>query len=88
MSVATEERQSAREQMRARLEALREELETGRAELQKLEEQRASLHATMLRISGAVQVLEELLDAEDPAGRNGAVPSEEGAAVPTGEPTG
>ncbi|MBA2618795.1 MAG: hypothetical protein H0U91_11615 [Rubrobacter sp.] len=83
MSVATEERQYARGQMQARLEALREELETGQAELQKLEEQRATLHATMLRISGAVQVLEELLAAGDPAGRNGMVPGEEGAAVPT-----
>jgi prefoldin subunit 5 len=62
-----EERQAARGQMQARLEALKEELETGQTELQKLDEQRASLHATMLRISGAVQVLEELLAAEDPA---------------------
>ena len=72
-----EERQSARGQMQARLEALKEELETGQAELQKLDERRASLHATMLRISGAVQVLEELLAAEDPAGENGKAPAED-----------
>ncbi len=76
MSVATEERQSARGRIEARLEALRGELEAGQAELQKLDERRASLHATMLRISGAVQVLEELL-AEEDAGRNGKDPSED-----------
>ena len=84
MSVATEERQSARGQIQARLEALREELETGQAELQRLDEQRASLHTTMLRISGAAQVLEELLAAVDTAGPNGTAPGEEGA--PTEEP--
>jgi prefoldin subunit 5 len=86
LSVATEEGQSAREQMQARLEALREELETGQAELQRLEEQRASLHATMLRISGAAQVLEELLAAGDPAGHNGTAPGEEESTAPTEEP--
>jgi predicted nuclease with TOPRIM domain len=81
LSVATEEGQSAREQMQVRLEELRGELEAGQAELQKLEEQRASLQATMLRISGAVQVLEELLAAQDPAEHNGNVPDEEGPAA-------
>jgi hypothetical protein len=50
-----------REQIQARLEALKKELETGQAELQKVELQRTYLHETVLRISGAVQVLEELL---------------------------
>jgi hypothetical protein len=50
-----------REQMRARLEELKKELETGQAELQKVEAQRTYLHETMLRISGAMQALEELL---------------------------
>jgi predicted nuclease with TOPRIM domain len=45
----------------ARLESLKKELETGQAELQKVEMQRTYLHETVLRISGAVQVLEELL---------------------------
>jgi hypothetical protein len=49
------------EQIQARLEALKKELETGQAELQKVEMQRKYLHETVLRISGAVQVLEELL---------------------------
>jgi predicted nuclease with TOPRIM domain len=55
-----------REHMQARLESLRSELEVGEAELTKVERQHASLHETMLRISGAVQVLEELLAAEQP----------------------
>jgi hypothetical protein len=50
-----------REQIQARLEELKKELETGQAELHKLETQRTYLHETVLRISGAVQALEELL---------------------------
>jgi hypothetical protein len=50
-----------REQARMRLEVLKKELETGQAELERIEKQRAYLHETVLRISGAVQVLEELL---------------------------
>jgi predicted nuclease with TOPRIM domain len=58
-----------REQIQARLEALKKELETGQAELQKVEMQRTYLHETVLRISGAVQVLEELLAEGQPAGQ-------------------
>jgi chaperonin cofactor prefoldin len=50
-----------REQIQARLEELKKELETGQAELQKVEMQRTYLQETMLRISGAIQALEELL---------------------------
>jgi predicted nuclease with TOPRIM domain len=50
-----------REQIQARLEELRKELEAGQAELQKIEMQRTYLRETVLRIGGAVQVLEELL---------------------------
>ena len=57
-----------RDQIQARLEALKKELETGLAELQKVEVQRTYLHETTLRISGAVQVLEELL-AQRPQGQ-------------------
>jgi hypothetical protein len=59
-------------QMQTRIEALRKELEAGHAELEKVERQRAYLRETMLRISGAIQVLEELLAEGEPAGRNGA----------------
>lgn len=50
-----------REQIQSRIEALRKELETGQAALQKVERQRTYLHETALRITGAIQVLEELL---------------------------
>ena len=53
-----------REQAQMRLEVLKKELETGREELEKVEKQRAYLQETVLRISGAVQVLEELLAQE------------------------
>ena len=50
-----------RQQIQDRLEELKKELETGQAQLQQVEMQRTYLHETVLRISGAVQVLEELL---------------------------
>jgi hypothetical protein len=59
------------EQMHTRIEALRKELETGQAELEKVERQRTYLHETMLRISGAIQVLEELLAEGKPTTQNG-----------------
>jgi predicted nuclease with TOPRIM domain len=55
-----------REQMQARLELLKSELDSGEAELAKVEKHRTYLHETMLRISGAIQVLEELLAEEEP----------------------
>lgn len=61
-----------REQMQAQLEALKKELETGQVELQKVESQRTHLHETMLRISGAMQVLEELLAEGHSLGHDGA----------------
>jgi hypothetical protein len=54
------------EQMQARLEVLKQEFEAGEAELEKVEKQRAYLRETLLRIGGAIQVLEELL-AEEPS---------------------
>jgi hypothetical protein len=59
-----------REQIRTRIEALRKELEAGQAAREKLERQRTYLHETTLRISGAIQVLEELLAEGQPDGRN------------------
>ena len=49
-----------RDEVQARLELLRKEFETGRTRLGELERQQAQLSETMLRISGAIQVLEEL----------------------------
>ena len=59
------------EHMQARLELLRQELEKGQVELQKVESQRKYLQETLLRISGAIQVLEELLAEGQPAEQNG-----------------
>jgi len=60
------------EQLQTRLEALRKEFETGRSELEKVEQRRTYLRETMLRIAGAIQVLEEMLAQGQPAGHNGA----------------
>lgn len=54
-----------------RLGELRSESEAGRRMLAELDARRAELQQTLLRIGGAVQVLEELLDAagEQPGSR-------------------
>jgi hypothetical protein len=65
-----------REQAQMRLEVLKKELETGQAELERIEKQRAYLHETVLRISGAVQVLEELLAEVQAAEQDGSGPAE------------
>jgi predicted nuclease with TOPRIM domain len=50
------------EQLKARLSTLKHEFEMGQTRLHDLEIQEASLRETLLRISGAIQVLEELLN--------------------------
>jgi predicted nuclease with TOPRIM domain len=50
-----------KEQIRLRVEELKGEFEAGQARLRELETQEARLRETMLRISGAIQVLEEML---------------------------
>ena len=70
------------EQAAARLRALRQEYETGQKMLAELEAKEADLRQTLLRISGAIQVLEELLAAAEPAAANGAAPA--GPTVPDG----
>jgi predicted nuclease with TOPRIM domain len=72
------------EQIQARLEELKKELEAGQAELQKVEMQRTYLHETVLRISGAVQVLEELL-ARQPQGQQNGPDHSEAPLEPTQE---
>jgi hypothetical protein len=49
------------EQLQERLGFLKKEFATGQTRLQELEQQQAYLRETLLRISGAIQVLEELL---------------------------
>ena len=50
-----------REQLQNRLEELKKEFETGQSRLKELEAEQAYVRETMLRISGAIQVLEEAL---------------------------
>ena len=54
------------EQIKERLEALREEFKAGQEILADLETRQSSVRNTLLRISGAIQVLEELLKREQP----------------------
>lgn len=61
-----------RDRLQARLQELKKEFVTGQAHLQELEKQQIYLRETMLRISGAIQVLEELLADGHPAEQNGA----------------
>lgn len=48
------------DKIQGRIDALRKEMETGQQKMQELEGQLARLRDTMLRISGAIQVLTEL----------------------------
>lgn len=54
-----------REQLEKRLSELKSEYEAGQKMLADLEVKKSELQATMLRISGAIQVIEELLGQEN-----------------------
>ena len=49
------------EQLQKRLEELKKDFEIGQARLKELETEQAYVRETLLRISGAIQVLEEEL---------------------------
>lgn len=51
--------------LQTRLEALRLEFEKGKTRLNELQAEEGQLHETMLRIQGAITVLQELLVDED-----------------------
>ncbi|GAB4430341.1 MAG: hypothetical protein Fur0044_28030 [Anaerolineae bacterium] len=50
-----------REQLEQRLNELKAEFEAGQKMLAELEAKKSELQATLLRISGAIQVIEEML---------------------------
>ena len=50
--------------MKEKLSQLRAEYEKGQQQLAMLDQRRQELNATLLRISGAIQVLEELIATE------------------------
>lgn len=60
-----------REQIQERLDELKKEFETGQQRLADIENQGAQLRQTLLRISGAIQVLEEMLASEAGGVSNG-----------------
>jgi predicted nuclease with TOPRIM domain len=55
-----------REQLQSRLDVLKQEFETGQTRLREAEIQQSLLRERLLRISGAIQVLEELLEGTEP----------------------
>jgi hypothetical protein len=59
-----------KEQLVERLQQLKAEFASGQKMLAELEQKKANLEQTLLRISGAIQVLEELLEAEESAGND------------------
>jgi hypothetical protein len=56
-----------KEQLEQRLQQLRAEYETGQKMLVEIEQKKVNLEQTLLRISGAIQVLEEMLAADQPS---------------------
>lgn len=72
------------EQLQQRIQSLKIEYETGQKMLADLEAKQANLRDTLLRISGAIQVLEETLNEslEEPAPENGAIAAEVAPAEP------
>jgi prefoldin subunit 5 len=57
-----------RERLEQRIQELKAEFDAGQKMLADLEQRRATLEQTLLRITGAIQVLEELLATEMGAG--------------------
>ncbi|HMH89729.1 MAG TPA: hypothetical protein VK586_01460, partial [Streptosporangiaceae bacterium] len=72
-------------QVQARLATLRQEYQVGEEQLRDLARRELALRETMLRIAGAIQVLEEVLSAAPEAGpAPGTAAPDATAAVPDG----
>ncbi len=61
-----------KEQLEQRLEKLKSEYQSGQKMSADLEGRLAELQKTLMRISGAIQVLEELLEGKSPESAEGA----------------
>lgn len=71
-------------QLQARLEELKKEFEAGQARLRELETEQAYTRETLLRISGAIQVLEEVLAQEEKEPAGSSAPGSHAAEQVTG----
>lgn len=71
-----------KQQLKQRLNDLKEEYTSGQKMLADLDARQAELRQTLLRISGAIQVLEELLAEDNENRANGVVEPAELAAAP------
>jgi len=69
-----------REQLEQRVSELKAERDKGQQMLAELEGKEAELRQTLLRISGAIQVIEELLAAGAPAANGAGTPAPNGTA--------
>ena len=70
------------QQIQSRIEVLKSEFETGQAKLRELEIQQSRIRETLLRISGAIQVLEEMLESnktDEESGAHDSLPAEPSA---------
>ncbi|MGL5064910.1 MAG: hypothetical protein ACRC62_33455 [Microcoleus sp.] len=65
-----------KQQLEQRLQSLKAEFEAGQKMLADLEAKQATLRDTLLRISGAIQVLEEVLNEPSETDDNGSQPVE------------
>lgn len=63
-----------RDQLQARLAELEAEIEIGERRWHEVDMQQARLRETLVRMSGAIQVLRELLEAQEEAAQTGPAP--------------
>ncbi|MBI3728532.1 MAG: hypothetical protein HY254_09420 [Burkholderiales bacterium] len=56
--------------IKARIQDLKRNQEAGEAQMQDMDQKKRELQATLIRISGAIQVLEELMAEHEQATKN------------------
>jgi prefoldin subunit 5 len=77
-----------REQAKLRLEELKKEFETGQSQLQELDRQQTRLRETLLRISGAIQILDEMLASESSQPQDHPASSQVAGSIPIAQKSG